>query len=213
MVNPKIIIIDYGVGNLHSLKRAFEFFGVGAVISEDADEILNSDAVILPGVGSYEAGMRGLGVRGLVDAVKNFSESGKPMLGICLGAQLMLSEGHEFGIFKGLDIMPGKVIRFRDLAENEKIPQVGWNKVYAPPGISWNGTIFESVQERAPEVYFVHSYILSPEKKEHIFGLTTYGGKEFCSIIKYGNVYGCQFHPEKSGKVGLEIIQNFIKSI
>ncbi|QQG42894.1 MAG: imidazole glycerol phosphate synthase subunit HisH [Candidatus Giovannonibacteria bacterium] len=200
MSEPKITIIDYGVGNLHSLRRAFKFFEIDAAISEDADEILNSDAVVLPGVGSFEAGMRGLKVRGLVDAVKEFAVSNKPMLGICLGAQILLSEGHEFGVFEGLDIIPGKVTRFPELAGGEKIPHIGWNRVSSPGGDAWN-----------KDFYFVHSYILRPEKREHIFGLTTYGGQEFCSVVKKGNIYGTQFHPERSGDAGLEIIKNFIK--
>ena len=213
MANPKITIIDYGVGNLQSLKKAFNFCGIEAAVSEDAEAILKSDAVVLPGVGSYEAGMRGLKVRDLVDAVKNFAIQNKPMLGICLGAQLMLSEGHEFGIFNGLDIMPGKVARFSGLMDNEKIPQMGWNKIYMPKGASWQGTILDSIPEELLDVYFVHSYILAPDKKENIFGLTTYGGLEFCSIIKHGNIYGGQFHPEKSGEIGLKIIKNFINTI
>lgn len=211
MSNSKITIIDYGVGNLHSLKRAFEHFEILPRISEDAEVISGSDAVILPGVGSFEAGMRGLKVRGLVETVKNFANSGKPVLGICLGAQLMLSEGHEFGVFEGLNLMPGKVIRFSGFQEPEKIPQVGWNGVYAPQGVSWTGSPFEGLDQKESDVYFVHSYILSPEKRENIFGLTKYGGLEFCSIIKKGNIYGCQFHPEKSSKGGLEIIKNFVK--
>lgn len=202
MTNPKITIVDYGVGNLFGLKRAFNFCGVDAVVSEDAETVLKSDAVVLPGVGSYEAGVRGLKVRGLVDAVKNFAAKNKPMLGICLGAQLMLSQGEEFGIFEGLGIIPGKVIKFPELADKEKIPHVGWNKVKSPGGDMWN-----------KDFYFVHSYILAPEKKENVFGLTTYGGLEFCSIVKHGNIYGCQFHPEKSGEAGLKIIKNFINLI
>lgn len=202
MANPKITIIDYGVGNLHSLRLAFKFCGVPAAVSEDADEILNSDAIVLPGVGSFEAGMRGLKVRGLADAVKTFAASGKPVLGICLGAQILLSEGREFGVFKGLGIIPGKVERFPDLAGGEKIPHVGWNKVVSPGGKAWNKNF-----------YFVHSYILKPQNRENIFGLTNYGRHEFCSVVKKGNIYGCQFHPEKSGEAGLEIIKNFIKLI
>ena len=212
MKQPKITIIDYGVGNLSSLKRAFAFCGVDAFISEDAGEILSSDAVVLPGVGSFEAGMRGLRVRGLADKVKEFALKNKPILGICLGAQLLFTKGYEFGESDGLDIIPGKVVRFPLLQDNEKIPQVGWNGVFAPNGRSWENSILGNLPENF-SAYFTHSYILEPDVKENVLGLTNYGGKEFCSVVKAGNVYGLQFHPEKSGKVGLEIIRNFKNSI
>mgnify|MGYP001620139581 CR=1 FL=1 len=198
-MSKKITIIDYGVGNLHSLRKAFGHFGVVTLVSEDADEILGSDAVVLPGVGSFEAGMRGLKTRRLVEAIKNFAKSGKPVLGICLGAQLMFTRGYEFGEFDGLDIIPGKVTHFSDLERGEKIPHIGWNKVASPGGEIWNQAF-----------YFVHSYILKPDKNENIFGITSYGGREFCSVVKNGNIYGTQFHPEKSGVAWLKLIKSFI---
>src|SRR3989338_8836905 len=212
MIKSKVTILDYGVGNLSSLKKAFRVFDMDADISEDPQALKTADAVVLPGVGSFEAGMRGLKVRGLVEAVKEFAEKNKPMLGICLGAQLLLGQGFEFGIFDGLNIIPGKVVRFPDLENNEKIPQIGWNAVYSANGQPWQKTILDSLDENF-NAYFVHSYILVPDKKENIFGLTKYGGYEFCSAVKKGNIYGCQFHPEKSGATGLKIIENFIDII
>lgn len=209
---PKITIVDYGVGNLSSLKKAFNFFGIEAAVSEDPQVLKLSDAIVLPGVGSFEAGMRGLKVRGLADAVLEAAQQNKPMFGICLGAQLMLSKGYEFGEFNGLGIIPGKVVRFSNLENNEKIPQIGWNGVYASRERDWQKTIFDSLGDNF-SAYFVHSYILSPEDKKDVFGLTKYGGYEFCSAVKRGNIYGCQFHPEKSGAVGLKIIQNFINNL
>ena len=109
--------------------------------------------------------------------------------------------------------MPTGPEHFPVLQNNEKVPHVGWNKVYAPKGVSWHNTIFDVKKNDLLNFYFVHSYILMPDKKENIFGLTTYGGKEFCSIVKKGNIYGCQFHPERSGEIGLGIIKNFIKTL
>ncbi len=209
--NPKIVIVDYGVGNLHSLIRAFQFFNADISVSEEAEVIKSANAIVFPGVGAFEAGMRGLKIRGLVDAVKEAAALNKPMLGICLGAQLMLAKGYEFGEFDGLDIISGKVVRFPDLVGKEKIPQVGWNKVRLDQ-LSWQNTILQSLNENF-NAYFVHSYILVPDDRKYVLGLTDYGGHEFCSIMKKGNIYACQFHPEKSGRVGLEIIKNFINII
>jgi len=205
----KISVVDYGVGNLHSLVKIFEKFGQSVVITEESNEILNSDALVLPGVGAFRAGMEGLKIRGLIPAIRKFADSGKPILGICLGAQLLLSEGYEFGKFKGLNIIPGKVVKF--LKIKDKIPHIGWNEIYENKS-KWKNTVLESVPENS-DVYFVHSYILKPDKKDNILALAKYGGHEFCAAIKHNNIYGCQFHPEKSGKVGLKIIKNFIDLI
>lgn len=210
MSQSNITIVDYGVGNLQSLKKAFAFLGAEPLVTEDAEAIRCARALVLPGVGSFEAGMRGLKLRGLTDAVKEHAKKNKPLLGICLGAQLLLSRGHEFGVHEGLGVIEGEVVRFPSLADNEKVPQVGWNAFNCPEGVSWEGTIFDSFAKGEPDVYFVHSYILKPARREHIFGTTRYGGFEFCSAIRRGNVYGVQFHPEKSGKVGLHLLKNFV---
>ncbi|MDP3710338.1 MAG: imidazole glycerol phosphate synthase subunit HisH [bacterium] len=210
-ISPNIVIVDYGVGNLHSLCQAFKHSGIVPLVTYDPETIKRSDAVVLPGVGSFEAGMCGLKKRKLIDTIVTASINQKPILGICLGAQVMLDVGYEFGTFNGLGLIPGKVIRFPKL-NSEKIPHVGWNSVYKPTHISWKGTILQGLKNEF-ETYFVHSYVLVPSDKKYIYGLTSYGGHEFCSVIKKGNTYGCQFHPEKSGPMGLSIIDRFIKSI
>lgn len=192
-----IAIIDYGVGNLASLKKAFAHVGADARVSEDADEIKNANALILPGVGSFEAGMRGLRVRGLVSTVQEFASSGRPVLGICLGAQLLFSRGYEFGEWDGLDIIHGTVRPFPQIAE--KVPHIGWNKVVEG--------------KRSFNAYFLHSYILVPDNPEDVFGVTEYGGFRFCSEAKQGAVLGVQFHPEKSGKAGLALIRRFAATV
>src|SRR3989338_7201535 len=152
--------------------------------------------------------MRGLKIRGLKEKVKEFAGKNKPVLGICLGAQILLTQGSEFGTHEGLDIIKGKVVHFPELNEHEKIPHVGWNTVQ----MLNTDSILKSVKEN-DHFYFVHSYALEPEAKENILAQTVYGGHTFCSAVKKGNIYGCQFHPEKSGKVGLKIIENFINLI
>ena len=134
----------------------------------------------------------------------------KLVLGICLGAQLLMSKGHEFGTFDGLDIIPGQVEIFEKI--KDKIPHIGWNEIFTPKEARWNKTILKSVKQHS-DLYFVHSYLLKPKNKKHILSLTKYGGLEFCSAIYKDNIYGCQFHPEKSGEVGLKIIKNFINLI
>ena len=203
--NPKIVIIDYGVGNLYSLRKACAMFTDKVMITEDPSTIELADAIILPGVGAFRAGMDGLTKRGLVKVVIKFAASGKPILGICLGAQLMLEKGYEFGKFKGLGLIPGKVVMFPKL-KNAKVPQIGWNKIK----FSKNNNLFNSLRSE-PYVYFVHSYVLKPTKQNSILAETVYGSHKFCSAVKSGNIYGTQFHPEKSGAAGLKIIENFIK--
>ena len=191
-----IAVVDYGVGNLHSLVKIFSRFGHNTFVTEEAGDIKSADAVVLPGTGAFQSGMEGLEIRGLMNTVKDFSKTGKPVLGICLGAQLLLSEGYEFGKFKGLDIIPGKVVKFENL--KEKVPHIGWNEIYPTDKKGWDKTLLRSIK---------------PNNRKNILALTKYGNFEFCSAIHKDNIYGCQFHPEKSGAAGLKIIENFINII
>lgn len=209
--NPKISIIDYGVGNLYSVVNAFKKFSGNVAITEEPETIKTSDAIVLPGVGSFELGMKGIELRGLKNAIKEFADSGRPVLGICLGAQIMLTKGYEFGIFDGLDLISGQVVHFPKLILGTKTPHIGWNGIYRGDN-PWDGTILRSI-DKDDNVYFVHSFFLEPSNKENILALTKYGGREFCSVVKKGNIYGCQFHPEKSGEIGLRIIKDFIELI
>jgi len=209
----KIALVDYGLGNLYSILRAMRCFGVDVVVTEEAEEIEKADGILLPGVGAFAAGMKGLELRGLAGVIKKAAQQNRPMLGICLGAQLMLTEGHEFGEHLGLDIIKGKVVQFPSLKKPEKIPHVGWNSILTPSAaVSWRGTIFDELDER-DRVYFVHSYIMKPDKETDVLAVTSYGDYQFCSAVRKGNIYGCQFHPEKSGQVGLKIISEFVKII
>lgn len=208
---PRVAIVDHGLGNLHSVKQACEFVGLDAVISSDKSVILKADAVLLPGVGAFGDAMNTLHRLDLVSVLNEVANSSKPMVGICLGLQLLMSESYEFGHHKGLNIIEGTVNRFHQPEENGrllKVPQVGWNQVYrAQDGTSWLDTLLNGVDANE-YMYFVHSYIVQPQSLDVVFTLTRYGHIEFCSGVKYRNIYGFQFHPERSGLSGLMIYHN-----
>ena len=208
MKNPKIAIIDYGLSNLYSISKALRCFADNVFITDELRVLQSADAAVLPGVGAFEAGINGLKLRGLTDGIKEFADSSRPILGICLGAQLLLSKGYEFGAFNGLDVVKGEVVKFPEI-KDAKIPHVGWNEIYPQRPRQWDKTILDFPVKKT-NMYFVHSYIMKPEKNENILALSNYAGFEFCSVIREKNIYGCQFHPEKSGTMGLEIIKNFV---
>ncbi len=205
---PNIVIIDYGVGNLWSLSKALLKYA-DVTITEEKEKIEKADAIILPGVGAFKAGMEGLRLRGLVEIIKERAKAGVPMLGICLGAQLLLSRGHEFGEHEGLGVIEGEVSKFPELSQDVTIPMIGWQEV-SPTNAAAAAMLFEGIHN--PSFYFLHSYILVP-KEEHILAKATYGGYEYAAVIGSGNIYGTQFHPEKSGEAGLTLLENFVRSI
>ena len=204
-----IAVIDYGMGNLRSVKKALEFVGAKAVVTHDPDLILNADSIVLPGVGSFKDCMTNLRKLKLVNPIRKFIDSGKPFLGICLGFQVLFEESEEYGPVTGLGILPGKVVKFSD--ENSetgtgpqiKIPHMGWNQVE----VKKDTPLFETV-DNTPYFYFVHSYYVVPEDPEMIATVTHYG-VEFVSGIQHKNIYAFQFHPEKSQALGLSLLKRF----
>jgi len=197
-----IAIIDYGMGNLRSVHKAFEAVGHQAVVTREAQVIGNASHVVLPGVGAFGDCMANLERYRLIDPVRTAVQSGKPFLGICLGLQLLFTESEEFGTHKGLDIIPGKVKRFA-IDSAMKVPHMGWNQVnYQRPCPLFDGIANGS------HWYFVHSYFVDPTDKAVAATTTTYG-ITFISSIWHDNVVACQFHPEKSQSVGLRLIKNF----
>ncbi len=205
----KIAIIDYDVGNVRSILNAFESQGVCASLTRDRKEILNADGVVLPGVGAFSHGMDSLKRYGLTDVVKEYAETNKPFMGVCLGMQILFEESEEFGCTSGLGLIQGKVIKLPVRNDGlEKLPHVSWNELYRK-NIKWESTILSNIKEKS-DMYFVHSFVAEPTNHQHILSITEYSDYKFCSSVKKGNIYGCQFHPEKSGKDGLNIIHNFI---
>lgn len=197
-----IAIIDYGAGNLQSVKKAFDFIGAESVITDEPKVILSADKILLPGVGSFGDAMDSMAKNGLVETVKECAQSGKPFLGICLGLQLLFEESEESPGVKGLGIFKGKIRKFSpDMGL--KIPHIGWNSL----SIKQKNGIFKDIPENA-YVYFVHSYYLLAEDENDIATVTNYG-IDFHSAVGKNNVFATQFHPEKSGDVGLQILRNF----
>ncbi len=205
-MKPRIVIVDYGMGNLRNVQKGFERVGVEAVLTRSKREIQKASAIVLPGVGAFKDCMENLEKRGLVDLLRQSIQGGKPYLGICLGLQILFSESEEFGLHRGLDVVQGRVVKFKPDPEH-KVPHMGWNTVEVMKEIPLlqgirNGEFF----------YFVHSYHVVPEDKTCVATVTEYGGP-FVSSISKGNVFATQFHPEKSHEMGLKILGNFVKSV
>lgn len=205
-----VSIINYGIGNVLSVMRAFEQVGAKVQFVATPEEILNSTRIVLPGVGAFHKGMEELEKRGMVKSIQAFCEQDRPFLGICLGMQLMFETSEEFGLHKGLGIIPGNVKKIDDVTvdgEYQKVPHVGWNHLV----LKNNDSIFDSINDNE-DVYFVHSFAAEVSNVENLLSTVEYGGRDITAMIKRGNrVYGTQFHPEKSGKIGLKIIENFSK--
>lgn len=201
-----IAIIDYGMGNLRSVQKAFEKFCSNVIVSASANDILKADKIVLPGVGAFKTAMDELKKRGLIDPIKESIEKGRPFLGICLGLQLLFSESEEGGRIKGLDVIKGKVKRFKH-KDGLKIPHMGWNRIEAKSK-GGRAKIFDGVGDGS-YMYFVHSYYAAPKDKDVILCETDYG-RNFTSGVHKDNVYGFQFHPEKSQSAGLKIVENFV---
>lgn len=207
-MSKNILIVDYGLGNLFNVERAFQAVGGKVKISSNPNEIIKADRICLPGVAAFGAGIKKINELNLFEPLIEFSKSGKPMIGLCLGMQLLLTQSEEHGIHKGLNIIPGKVVKIPDYKGSRfKVPHIGWSSLE-----------FENAKHCLKDlvsgktfVYFVHSYYVVPEQKNVIFAETSYGPTKFCSVLRKDNVQGCQFHPERSSVEGLTILKNFME--
>jgi glutamine amidotransferase len=205
-MTSRIVIIDYGMGNLRNVQKAFEKIGCEARLTRNKNEIGRASAIVLPGVGAFKDCMENLEKYGLVEILLRSIQKGKPYLGICLGLQILFSESEEFGSHKGLDLIKGKVVRFVPDPEH-KVPHMGWNTIEKEKEVPALRGI-----ESGDFFYFVHSYYVTPDETQWISSLTTYG-KPFVSSIWKENLFATQFHPEKSQQKGLRILENFVKAI
>ncbi len=219
-----ITIINYGLSNLLSVKRAFEHFGANVEMTSDPAAVLAAQALVLPGVGAFKDGMAGLQKLSLIEPLQKQAAAGVPILGICLGMQMLFDESDEFGLHKGLGLIPGRVekIPAEDAAgAPQRVPSIGWCPLYpaglpadGTPGVpgapeTFAGTALAGLQT-GEECYFVHSYEAKPLSPSFRLADTVYGGRRICAAAQKGSVLGTQFHPEKSGPVGLSIIEAYL---
>ena len=202
-----IAIIDYGAGNIQSVYKALKFIGADCKVTSDKDEILNADGAILPGVGSFGDAMDTMTKRGIKDTIIEYTKSGKPFLGICLGLQLLFPESEETPGVKGLDIFKGTITKIPNQNRTLKIPHMGWNNI----SIKQKNGILKGI-EGEPYVYFVHSFYLKAQDKDIVAATTQYG-VEIDAAVQKGNIIATQFHPEKSGEVGLKMLKNFVEMV
>ena len=218
---PKVAIVDYGMGNLFSVRQACEHARLDVNITSAREEILNADAVILPGIGAFGDAMATLSRLDLVGVLRDVAASGKALVGVCLGLQLLMTESFEFGRHRGLGIIEGQVVPFDNPVENArrlKVPQVGWNGVHRVDrggngqSAAWENSPLAEIRD-GEFMYFVHSYIVQPEDTQVILSVSRYGQIEFCSSIHSQNIFACQFHPERSGGEGLKIYRNLASHI
>lgn len=195
-----IAIIDYGVGNLRSVEKAFTSQGIEAVVTSDEKSLRAADKLVLPGVGAFKACMDGLKARGFDELVLDAAKTGKPIIGLCVGLQMMFDEGHEFGVHKGLGLMPGRVVKFPDKL---RVPHIGWNQVE----FKRDHKVFTDLPSQT-FFYFVHSFYVESADSGCVLGETDYGMR-YASICGRDNIVGVQFHPEKSQTAGLRLLKNF----
>lgn len=209
----KITVIDYGLSNLRSVQNAFAHCGAETLLTSSAADVRAAEALVLPGVGAFRDGMAGLERLGLVEVIRRKAVEGTPLLGICLGMQMLFDESEEFGTCPGLGLIPGRVVKIpaEDVQGNpQKVPHISWAPLFPAGGHpDFAGTVLEKVTP-GQECYFIHSYEAKPADAADRLADTRYGGRDVCAVAAHGSVVGCQFHPEKSGPVGLSILSQFI---
>lgn len=206
-----VAVVDYGSGNLLSVQRAFQHAGGQVVLADTPKAIAAADRLVLPGVGAFADGIGGLQAAGLMEAILEFARTGRPVLGICLGMQMLATEGEEFGHHSGLDLIAGRVVPIPGTAANQtplKSPHIGWADLHLAPGRT--GYDAAGIVE-GDAVYLVHSYHLEPAREADLLAHCVFGGRRITAAVASGNVVGFQFHPEKSGQVGLRMLEAFLK--
>jgi imidazole glycerol-phosphate synthase subunit HisH len=208
-VTARVGIVDGGLGNVRSVANALRHVGAEPVPSAEPAALSRLPALVLPGVGTFAAGMETLRRHGLVEVLRAHAASGRPLLGICLGMQLLFDEGEEFGRSAGLGLLRGDVAR---LEVDAKLPHVGWNELVPPAPGCWQGSLLAG-EPAGVQAYFVHSYAARPAGDDVVLSTARYGGRAFCAAVRSGAVVGTQFHPEKSGEAGLRMLERFVAGV
>ena len=212
MQKPNIVVIDYGVGNLLSVERGFQHHNIDVCVTSDKEKILTASHVVLPGVGAFGKAMAALDERDLIGTIKALGAKETPLLGICLGMQLLLEESEEFGRHEGLGLIPGKVVPIPTHSLDGKplkSPHIGWGELKPRCYESdWMNTALDQTKLN-DTAYFVHSYMSVPSNQNHIIAETDFGGNKIPAVLSYKKILACQFHPEKSSEVGLKILKRF----
>lgn len=215
MMIHKITLLDYGMCNMLNVVRAFEHCGAEVTITEDAAIALRAEKLVVPGVGAFRDSMLEIESRGLGDTIKCFIETGRPFLGICVGMQMLFDGSEEFGDHAGLGVLGGRVVAIPKLTTEgaaQRIPHIGWNHLVHPEtGRSWHASLMEEFEGKHPAVYFVHSFAAIPADPSVRIADTIYGGHRICAAVQRDNVMATQFHPERSGNTGLNIIRRFME--
>jgi glutamine amidotransferase len=210
---PDVVVVDYGLGNLLSVRQSLEHCGATVVVAGDSATILSAPRVVLPGVGAFAHGMAELRNQGLDAVIREVVTQGSALLGICLGMQMLFDESEEFGTTEGLGLIPGCVVPIPVATvdgHSQKIPHIGWNSLVLSNGLkSWENSLLQEINP-GEAVYFVHSFMAKPANLAHRMADCYYGGVAVPAVIGKDNVYGCQFHPEKSGEMGLKILRRFL---
>ncbi len=208
----QVVIIDYELGNLFSVRQALENIGLKTKISNNPADLKTADAAVLPGVGAFGDAIKNLQRTGMADEIRAHIATGKPFMGVCLGLQLLFSNSDEFGSSEGLNILPGTVKKFESVENQGKmirVPQIAWNEIYEGE-VNWENTPLQSLK-RNEHMYFVHSFYVQPDDESVVLSRTRYGNKEYTSSVFKNNIFACQFHPEKSAQNGLAIYKSWAK--
>jgi glutamine amidotransferase len=213
-MSVRVTILDYGMCNLLNVARAFQHCGAEVIIVEDPAAARTAERLVVPGVGAFKDSINEVRSRGFDDAIRDFARSGRPMLGICVGMQMLFDTSEEFGEHAGLGILPGRVVAVPSQAttgERQRVPHIGWNHLVEPEsGRDWSGTLLEKFSNAGPAVYFVHSFAAHPAHAVDRLADCVYGGHRICAAIARDNITAFQFHPERSGRDGLRMIETFL---